>query len=740
MKDLRRLTERINRGLPRFAAAGLAAIWLLGCPAPRGEVAVGRDNGTTDSSRQAPSDVHASPARAADFLPRVITDEFNPDVPEELRVRRVGRRGGTLRLRNPANLAHLNSLTISGAPERVVVLHLSDALVGGDPTTLEPFPELAHWYQQTDLVKPKGQPPIEGRILERTGEGIHFAPGAWRVTYCLYDHERVDGMVLTLKDTVGGGERRGTITPLDHTIIVDEGGDPDRPRQFFRYDELDVYRATVGAEEVERPFAKQNCAFEFVLREGVRWHDGQPLTAADVHFSYEAALNPHVEAQGIRPYLQDVSLCEVTRGGRGVRFHYAKPYFQALEVLGGVGMNWIMPRHVFRPERFGGDEKALGDAFNSHPFKDAPIYTGPYRFASWDRAGALAITRNEDYWKSQLPEGAVPLWHPTQPYFDRIEWILYQDSAAAVKDLQNGRIDADLDVEPTTWMQPETNSARFLRHMTRAETIGFVYTYIGWNMENPIFQDVETRRALAMLIPRDEIGIHVHGGLGFPVSGPFYSLGPGHDRTIAPIGYDPEEAIRILARNGWLDRDGDGIREKWINGRWVPFRFDYYIHNARDYHQKIADIIKEHVEEAGIDMRVVMLDWTIFSETVRDKKFDAVRFAWGQTVEPDPFQIWHSSQIANRGDNFISYRNDRIDEICLLLRETFDPIERWSLAREFHRIVAEEQPVCFLFGFRTNFFIHRDLRGVRHYPSAYPHNFSEWWWERPGTPVAEGRR
>jgi peptide/nickel transport system substrate-binding protein len=231
-----------------------------------------------------------------------------------------------------------------------------------------------------------------------------------------------------------------------------------------------------------------------------------------------------------------------------------------------------------------------------------------------------------------------------------------------------------------------------------------------------------------MLIPRDRIANDIHQGLAVPVSGPFYSKGPGYDQTIKPVEYDLEGAKRLLRRNGWLDRDGDGVIEKEIDGVTVPFAFGYSIHNARDYHQKIADIIKESVEQAGISMTIRKSDWTIFSETVRNKDFDAVRFAWGASLDPDPYQIWHSSQAENKGDNFVSYRNNRVDEICVAIRETFDPIKRWDLAREMHAIVAEEQPYAFLFGFNETYFYNRGIRGVKLYPSQYPVDWTEWWW------------
>src|SRR5690606_6313584 len=111
-----------------------------------------------------------------------------------------------------------------------------------------------------------------------------------------------------------------------------------------------------------------------------------------------------------------------------------------------------------------------------------------------------------------------------------------------------------------------------------------------------------------------------------------------------------------------------------------------------------------------------------------EKKFDAIRFAWGVQLDPDPYQIWHSSQMMEGGDNFISYSNLEVDRLIEQLRETLDDEERWRIGREIHRLLHEDQPVTFMFGFEENYFYDRDLRGVKLYPHVYPHDFAEWYW------------
>ncbi len=673
---------------------------------------------------------------ATEFLPQVVVDAFNPDVDDAGRAAATPTIGGKLRIRTPADYATLNAITVLGQPERVIINHLSDSLVDQDRETLEYYGEMAWMWTEADLVKRRDGEAREGRIVAKDDDSLAFVPGARIVTtnnnpYHVAEVNEAEGYVV-LAERYGGERIEGEVTILDHTVRIDEGkGAGARERtETIPSGELDVYTYTMGNFNEERPFAKRQVAYEFFLRPGATWSDGQPFTPEDVKFSYETIMNPAVEAAHLRAIFQDVELCEVDAERNSVRFRYKTTYFQALGILGGVnGSSYFIPRHVFQPERFGGDEQAFGESFNDHQFGENPVYTGPYVLDSWERGDTLTIRRNEAYWKNTLPEGAIPRWRKGQPYLDEISWVLYREAAAVLSDLESDNLDVDFDVEPATWAQERTNSERFLEGMIRADKVGYLYTYIGWNMENPLFEDVNVRRALAMLIPREEIARDVHEGVAFPVDGPFYFQGPGYDKSVEPIRYDPTSARRLLMRSGWLDRDRDGVLEKRINGELVPFEFSYSIHNARDYHQKIADIVKENVEQVGIRMNINKSDWTIFSESIRDKNFDAVRFAWGAPLEPDPFMVWHSSQAEDKGNNFVSYRNDRVDELCVLIREELDPAKRWEMAREAHRLIHEDQPYCFLFGFRENFFIDRGLRGIRLYPDTYTHDLAEWYWK-----------
>lgn len=700
-------------------------------PAASSESAPAKSAEATTAKADLPAGKVVNPA--AKYLPPVIEDEFNKDVSDANRGKGA-KRGGRLRMRTPADLQGLNIITLSGQPERLLCNHMTDSLVDQDQATLEYYPEMAWTWREADLVQRKeDKEPVAGRIVAMDEETVTFIPGAWKSTYGLYDvaEKNVEGKYAVLTKEHGGTKVEGTVTYTDLTVTVDGAGAPraEAKKVTYKLSDLTTWDFEAGGTIIKRPFAKRGTAFEFYIRPGITWSDGKPFTAEDVKFSYQTIINPAVDAPSTRPYYLDVTKCEPFENNTAIRFEYKRPYFKVLAFLGGAAdASYFVPKHIFQPERFGGDEKTFGEAFNKHQFNEGPIYTGPYKFKSWKRGDTIVIERNPDYWKNKLPQGAVPHWNVGQPYLDEIALILIKETAASVKALQTGDIDADIDVEPSTWVQPDTNSASFLKQNIRATRQGFLFTYIGWNLKRPVFRDVSDRKALAMLIPREEIGRTVYENTSFPVNGPFYINSPSYNKDVKSIPYDPEAAKEMLAENGWLDRDGDGIIEKEIDGEMVPFEFKYSIHNAREYHSKVADLIKESVEQAGIRVSIDKSDWTIYSDKTRKKAFDAARFAWGNDVEPDPFAIFHSSQIENDGNNYVSYKNARVDELCLEIREELDPEARWAKAREMMKIVYEDQPYCFLEGFYENYFFNRALRGIKLYPSAYPQDLTEWYW------------
>jgi len=662
----------------------------------------------------------ASPSRAEEAAnalkpTKISIDEFNDQVKNKLAGDAKPVRGGTLRVRMPTDPQGLNNYIDNDSPSRTVLTYLTEGLISRDVENFERTPGLARSWEVRDLLELADGSTIDGRFLESTADAVVVAKGSGvyrtgREEVKSYD---VAKGTMTLAD---GRTLTGQIKEYVHTIEIVKA--PEETVT-IKKSALKVRKEELAGKQVERIGIRTNCVFLFEAREGVLWHDGVPFTIDDALFSMDIIKNPNVDAPHLRNYYKDVEKWEKV-GKNGIKFTYARPYFKALSFCGGYA---IFPKHLYQVDKYKDDPKGLGEYFNKHASNQAPIGTGPFKFEKWEKGKTLSIVRNDKWWAQSVKATYVD---PAQPYLDRIEFVMINNKAASLKELQNGKIDADFDIEQDTWMKDETNSPEFKSKFVRALHLAPMTTYIGWNEERPYFQDKNVRKAMTMLIDRKRILKEVHYDLGLEVTGPNFVYGPANDPTIKPWPYDVKAAKKLLREAGWVDTDDDGILDK--DG--VKFEFEYLIHNARDYHQKIADIVKESIEQAGIKVNIRKLDWQVFADQVKSHKYDAVRYAVGEPdpAEPDPYQHWHSSQIADKGDNFVSYKNQRVDEIIELGRQEFDEAKRNASYREIHRIVHEDQPWTFLFCFYETFFYSNRCRNVKLYKiGSDPYNLAEWY-------------
>jgi peptide/nickel transport system substrate-binding protein len=215
-------------------------------------------------------------------------------------------------------------------------------------------------------------------------------------------------------------------------------------------------------------------------------------------------------------------------------------------------------------------------------------------------------------------------------------------------------------------------------------------------------------------------------GLGRIVDGPIFFYRPEYDKSLYSHPYDPKKGLALLAEAGWKDSDGDGVLDKVIDGKKVPLRFEIKVNSGNDVRESVALTLQDELKKHGIAALVRRLDWTIFLDDVKNHKFDAVILGWQMSVsEGDNFQVWHSSQAANKGSNHIGYKNARVDKILEDFRREFDTKKRAEMSKEFQRILNDEQPYTFLFARKAVSVVDRRFRGVEVLPPGLKP--LEWW-------------
>jgi len=453
----------------------------------------------------------------------------------------------------------------------------------------------------------------------------------------------------------------------------------------YVFDSLVYYDLKTG-EPVGRlakswTISKNGLTYDFYLRKNAYFHDGKPVTAKDVKFSFDLLKNPKIDAANIQNYYRNLKSTEIV-GPYHVRFHLTKLYYRNLINLGTYQ---IMPEHIY----------GKGD-FNTNPANQHPIGSGPYVFEKWDQGRAISLKRFDKFWGVN-----DPYWKDKFNFKKILIRIILEDSVSAMA-LKKGSIDMMPNPTPKQYVTDFAGKdfeSRFYRlKFTTADGNG--YRYIGWNLREPKFQSRDVRRALAMAMPREKLDQKMYKGLMTLSVGPLPQGSPKLDPSVKPIPYDLKGATALLAKAGWKDTNGDGILDK--NGKKFEFELLFTAQNPAI--ERIALVYQESLKKLGINLKIHTLEWTVFLKQLMSDHFDACLLAWGSSLDSDPYQIWHSSQITKGGSNRIAYRNKRVDYLLEKARRTLDRKKRNKLYQEFSKIIADDAPYLFIFE-RPNLFI-----------------------------------
>ncbi len=429
----------------------------------------------------------------------------------------------------------------------------------------------------------------------------------------------------------------------------------------------------------------------FDMRTDVRFADGEPLTAGDVVFTYEWIMNPKVAAPRERAYYGKIDSVKQD-GDHRVTFKLKEPYFKGFEICAGLN---IMARHYY-------------GQFTEEQFNEKPgllFGSGPYQLsvdpAEWKSAsGKVELVRNDRYW------GVAPA-------FDRIVFREITDETARLVAFRNGETDI-FTPRPEQYLGLKDDQS-LLKDKTlyEYETVTSGYRYVAWNQQRndqpTFFADRRVRRAMTMLTDRQAMTQTLMVGLATVNSGPFHRLSAQSNPDIEPWPYDPKRAAALLVEAGFEDRDGDGVIE---SAAGEPFAFKLIYPSGIINYEQMALNLKDAYARAGIVLEPDPLEWTIMLQRIGQRDFDSMTLGWSGSVEGDPYQIFHSSQISEGGDNYVHYRNEQLDRLIDEARVTMDEPTRMGLWHQFHRIVHEDQPYTFLWTQRAVVFVDKRMRNV----------------------------
>ncbi|PCI53454.1 MAG: peptide-binding protein, partial [Methylophilaceae bacterium] len=221
----------------------------------------------------------------------------------------------------------------------------------------------------------------------------------------------------------------------------------------------------------------------------------------------------------------------------------------------------------------------------------------------------------------------------------------------------------------------------------------------------------------------------VYLGLGINIASPYKPGTRWSNEKLTPHPYNPSKARALLKEAGFEDRDGDGILER--NGK--PFAFEI-ITNQNKEREKSAVIIQRRLKQIGIDVKIRALEWASFiSRFINTGDFDVVILGWSLGLDPDQYNIWHSSQQAPGQFNFVGYSNPKVDKLLEQGRIEFDPDKRMKIYHAFAKALLEDSPIVYLSAGYGLTAVHKRVQGIANPipPAGVGYDSQKWYIPKP---------
>jgi peptide/nickel transport system substrate-binding protein len=453
----------------------------------------------------------------------------------------------------------------------------------------------------------------------------------------------------------------------------------------------------VGQMASSWTFSPDCLALTFRLRPDITWHDGYPFTANDVLFTYKTMIDPRTPTA----YGEDFHAVERAEVLDPYTFRvvYSRPTAKALQSWD----IWMLPKHLLEPDVARGDLK-------DSPLNTRPVGTGPYRFVSWKAGEKVVLAANPDYYEGR-------------PYLDRVVSRVIPSQATIFLELQAKGV--DLATLSAIEYVRQSNYPAFEKAYNKYRYPSNRYTYLGFNLKDSRFADKRVRQAFAYAIDKHELINGVLMGLGHVATGP---LRPGtwaYTDKVRQYRYDPQKARALLAEAGWTDRHGRGIVED-RNGK--PFSFVIRTNEGNEERKRVAEIIQQRLKNIGVSTEIQVIEWTsLIGEFIKKKQFEAVVLGWGVGLDPDQYGIWHSSQTGPGQLNQISYSNPEVDAMLEKGRASCHRQERVKYYHRLQELLAEDQPVVFLYFQDALPVVSSRVHGIAPSPAGIFYNFTKWY-------------
>ena len=451
--------------------------------------------------------------------------------------------------------------------------------------------------------------------------------------------------------------------------------------------------------------SKDGKTYTIKLKDGVTWHDGEPLSSEDIIFTIDAVQNSEY-ASPLRNSWQGIKVEAVSENT--VVFTLKTPYAAFTQNLALLG---ILPKHVWK--------EVVPQNFPLAEFNLKPIGAGPYKFVklqkdSLGRIISVNLSANENYFA-----GA--------PNIKNIILKFYLSEEEAVSAFNRKEVDGLLlqTAQNKSQVRGLDNSRVFLLPSLRIYGLFL-------NTEHKLLGAEYIRKAVNYAIDREEILNKIFSNDGKIAVGPIPPALPGSSPNLAGYYFDPKKTIEILEKNKWIKNEV-GIYEKKIgqDKETTPLKFSIITTKSI---QLAATMIRDYLKNVGIESELKIMSLGELQQNyLKNKNYDAILIGESYTGAADPYVFWHGAAIKDPGLNLSLYNNKKVNKILEDARLISDPAKRASKLEEFQNLVLGDAPAVFLYSPNYIYVVKNNIKNINltqlNISSARYSKINEWYIE-----------
>ncbi|HYF94601.1 MAG TPA: peptide-binding protein [Symbiobacteriaceae bacterium] len=442
-------------------------------------------------------------------------------------------------------------------------------------------------------------------------------------------------------------------------------------------------------------------AWTFKLRTNVKFHDGKPMTAEDVAFTYNAIKDKGYTGprSGDFTALDRVEVVDPAT----VKFILKQSFAPFLSNL----TYGILPKHLY-------DAKPVSE-MKENPANRKPVGTGAWKFGEWVPGQYLTLVRNDDYYT----EG---------PYIPEMVLKFVQDGNVATAKLEAGEFDIGA-IPPTSvkrFMEKQSQVFNFYPYQ------GTGFEYLAFNMTKPGLNEKAVRQAIAYAIDRQKIVSDILEGQAIVLNAPVPPASWAYAEKPLRYTLDPAKSVKLLEDAGYT-KGADGIYAK--NGQRLSFTIT--TNTGSPVRESECLFIQKALKDIGIELKMNLVELSVFQgKAMPTGAFDMVLNRLNLNVDPDPYSYFHSTQGQKNakgtfvGFNISQYSNPEIDQLLEDGRKTLDQVKRKEIYAKYQEIIAEEIPWLVMFNYKSTYAIKKNVKGVVTSPTG-PTKARLWYIEQP---------